>query len=130
MKTISVPVIENDHDLDEALSRIEKLMDDPDADGHTDEVRLLGTVIQSYEDEHYPIGYPGPVGAINFYMDQNGYSNKDLAELLGGQPRVSNIMSGKRQLSIAMIRKLHEAWKIPYDLLIEPASEPTVDAAA
>jgi HTH-type transcriptional regulator/antitoxin HigA len=117
--TIEVPIIENERDLDEALLRIEALIDSHDPT-HNEEIRVLGSIIRAYEDVHHPIGFPGPVEAIKFAMDQRGYTNKDLARILGAPSRASEIMSGKRQLSLSMIRRLHATWQIPLECLIEP----------
>jgi HTH-type transcriptional regulator / antitoxin HigA len=119
MKTIEVPIIETERDLDEALARVEALIEGGD-DARTDEIRILSMVIQAYEDEQFPIGDSRSVRIIKFFMEQNGYTNKDLARVLGAHSRVSEIMSGKRSLSVRMIRALHAAWKIPLNCLIEP----------
>jgi HTH-type transcriptional regulator/antitoxin HigA len=124
MKTITmqVPVIRTDEDLDAALARVEKLMDE-DLEANTEEIRVLALVIEAYEDKHYPIDSPDPIEAIKFAMEQRGYTNRDLAELLGGRSRVSEIMNGKRNLSIEMIRKLHRLWKIPLESLVQETGE-------
>jgi HTH-type transcriptional regulator/antitoxin HigA len=97
--------------LDQALKRLEAMMerDDPAED---DEAFALMAVVKAYEDKHYPVGYPGPIEAIKFVMEQRAFTNKDLAKILGAQPRVSEIMNNKRPLSISMIRRLNEEWDI------------------
>lgn len=127
MRTVEIPVIKSDSDLDEALKRLEAMMerDDPAED---DEAYALMAMVKAYENRHYPVGYPGPVEAIKFVMEQRGLSNKDLAKLLGAQPRVSEIMNGKRPLTLSMIRRLNEEWDIPLDLLIKPAANPEASA--
>lgn len=119
MKTIEAPIIENERDLDEALARVEALIDSGD-EAHADEIRILSMVIWTFEDEHFPIGDSSPIRIIRFFMEQKGYTNKDLARVLGDHSRVSEVMNGKRSLSIHMIRNLHAAWKIRLNCLIEP----------
>ncbi len=125
MKTVTVPVIESEADLDAALEALDLLMDlDPDkssAEGH----RLLALVmvIEAYEDEHYPIGPPDPIEAIKFRMDQMGLNRADLAKILGGNSRVTDIFGRKRDLSLNMVRRLHAEWGIPADILIRETRE-------
>ena len=119
MKTIEVPIIKDESDLDKVLARVEALIDSGD-DAHATEIRILSMVIQAYEDEHFPIGDSSPVRIIKFFMEQNGYTNNDLARVLGAHSRASEVISGKRSLSVRMIRALPTAWRIPLNCLIEP----------
>lgn len=119
MKTIEVPIIENDSDLNDVLTRVETLIDKGD-DGNADEIRILSMVVDAYEDEQFPIGDSSAVRVIKFFMERNGYTNKDLAQVLGALSRVSEVMSGKRSLSVRMIQRLHTMWKVPLNYLVEP----------
>jgi HTH-type transcriptional regulator/antitoxin HigA len=92
-----------------------------DARKGTDEARLvnlLGYLIDQYEEERFPIPAPSPIEAIKFRMDQMGIGHQELAVILGGRNRVSEIMGKKRQLSIKMIRALHSTMGIPAESLI------------
>lgn len=92
-----------------------------DAKHGTDEARLvhlLSYLIEHYEDEHFPVEPPSPVEAIKFRMEQLGLGNQQLAELLGGRNRVSEIFRKKRPLSIKMIRTLHKNMGIPAESLL------------
>jgi len=114
-KTVKVPVIRTEKDLDEALVRVEYLMDNK---GDGDEIELLGIVIKAYEDAHYPMSEPDPVESIKFAMDQHGYNYMDLARLLGATSRATEIMHRRRRLTVEMIRKLHKEWGIPLECLV------------
>ena len=79
----------------------------------------MSFLIEKYEDEHFPIEAPDPVEAIKFRMEQMGMTKKDLAEVLGYQSRVTEILNRKRKLTLKMIRNLHKKLKIPYESLIK-----------
>lgn len=92
---------------------------DPDAE--SDEgarLELLAKLAEDYEKERFPFAEPDPVDAIRFRMEQQGLRQKDIADLLGGRNRASEILSGKRPLTLPMIRALHERLAIPSELLI------------
>ena len=101
-----------------ALARIEKLMD---AAPHTpagDELELLALLVHDYEEKTFPIAKPDPVAAIRFRREQHGLAAKDLVPLLGSRSRVSEILSGRRRLSLKMIRALVVGLRIPADVLL------------
>jgi HTH-type transcriptional regulator/antitoxin HigA len=83
-----------------------------------DELEVLLVLTEKYEKENQPVALPSPVEAIQFRMDQMGYKQKDLAELVGGASRASEIMTGKRGLTVEMIRRLRDEWHIPADSLL------------
>ena len=76
-------------------------------------------MIDQYENEHFPIGMPDPIEAIKFRMEQMGYTQNDLATIVGLKSRASEILNRKRKLSLEMIRQLHEKLRIPTDVLIQ-----------
>ena len=80
---------------------------------------MLSILIKEYELVHYPILSPNPLEAIKFRLDQMGISEKELGDILGYRSRKSEILSGKRKLSLAMIRKLNEILHIPAEVLIQ-----------
>ena len=84
----------------------------------SDELEVLFILVEAYEKKHYPIPPPHPVEAIRFRLEQSGMSEKELNKLLGGRNRKSEIMSGKRKLSLNMIPTLHEKLHIPAETLI------------
>ena len=85
----------------------------------SDELEILIILVKEYENEHYPMPSPNPLEAIKFRLDQMGMSEKELGEILGYRSRKSEILSGKRKLSLAMIRKLNEVLHIPAKVLIQ-----------
>jgi len=103
-----------------ALERLEGLMmlDPPEGSAEADELEILGLLIDTYEKRHFPINAPSATEAIRFRMEQMGLKQKDLAPLLGAKSRVSEILSGKRPLTLAMARALHLKLKIPADILL------------
>ena len=84
----------------------------------SDELEVLSILVEAYEKKNYPIPPAHPVEAIRFRLEQSGMSEKELNKLLGGRSRKSEIMSGKRKLSLSMIRTLHEKLHIPAETLI------------
>ena len=117
--------IRSNRDYEAALARIDKLMDtDPEpGTSEGDELQVLALLVEQYEDEHGPIGVPTPVGAIRFRMDQQGLSQQDLVPYIGSPSKVSEVLSGKRALSLSMIRRLHEGLGIPLEVLIQERDE-------
>ncbi len=83
-----------------------------------DELDLLTLLIEHYEESHYLILPPSPLEAIKFRLEQLGKSPSELSKILGARSRQSEILSGKRKLSLSMIRKLHEVLNIPAESLI------------
>jgi len=87
------------------------------------ELQVLAILVERYERDAFPIEAPTPVDAIRFRMEQMGYSQSDLARLLGSRSRASEIMTGStKNLSINMIRRLHDRWRIPAEALIRSAA--------
>jgi HTH-type transcriptional regulator/antitoxin HigA len=115
---MSIKPIKTETDNQAALARIEQLWDAQPNTPEGDELDVLVTLVQAFEDVHYPIEAPNPVDAIRFRMEQAGLEDTDLVQYLGQRSRVSEILSYKRRLSIGMIRKLHEGLKIPLESLI------------
>jgi HTH-type transcriptional regulator / antitoxin HigA len=127
-----IKVIKTEQDYQDALKLAEKLIShDPDPDStEGEQLSLLGTLIQDYEARAFPIALPSPIEAIKFRMDQAGLKPTDLIPYLGSRSRVSEILSGKRQLTIDMIRTLSEGLGIPAKVLIkqpEPDGESEAD---
>ena len=106
-----------------ALSRIDQLMKAEEGSPEIAELQVLAILVERYERDAFPIDPPTAVDAILFRMEQMGYTQSDLARLLGSRSRASEIMTGKtKNLSIAMIRRLHEKWRIPAEALIGRAA--------
>ena len=83
------------------------------------ELEILGMLIENYKNEKFPVGFPDPVEAIKFRMEQLGYNQKDLANVVGLKSKASEILNRKRKLSLEMIRQLHDRLNIPTEVLIQ-----------
>jgi len=122
---ILVRAIVNEEDHDWAIHRITKLMDATtpldSAEGY--ELDALVTLVDRYESEHFPIATPAPVAFIQFMMEQKGLTRKDLEPMIGSRARVSEVLSGKRALTLNMIRKLHKGLDIAPEYLLGTATE-------
>lgn len=90
---------------------------------HSDELDVLGTLIAAYDHEHFPIGPADPIAAIEFAMDQRGLEPKDLVPFLGTRSRATEVLNGKRGLSLEQISRLHHGLGIPLVCLI-PSESP------
>lgn len=115
-----VKPIKNNSEYENALERAYDLMQQdlaPESEA-SDELEVLSILIKEYENEHFPISKPHPIEAIKFRLDQMGISESELSEILGARSRKSEILSGKRKLSLSMIRKLNDKLKIPAEVLI------------
>jgi len=106
-------------DYQQALDRLEVIFDAKKGTDQGDELEILGILIEQYENEHFPIDLPDPIEAIKFRMEQMGYTQTDLARVVGLKSRASEILNRKRKLSLDMIRQLHEKLNIPTDVLIQ-----------
>lgn len=111
--------IKTKKDYQQALDRLELIFDAKKGTNEGDELAILGILIDQYENEHFPIDLPDPIAAIKFRMEQLGYTQTDLAKVVGLKSRASEILSKKRKLSLDMIRQLHEKLNIPTDVLIQ-----------
>jgi HTH-type transcriptional regulator/antitoxin HigA len=114
-----IKVIKTELEHAAALSRVEKLMDAKPGSSQGDELELLSLLIHDYEERAFPIDKPDPVTAIRFRMSQQGLTNADLAQYLGGRNRVSEVLAGRRSLSLKMIRALVRGLHIPADILLD-----------
>jgi len=126
-------VIKTEADYEAALARLEELLDAEPDTSEGDEFELWATLISAYEEEAFPIDLPDPVAAIRFRMEQTGLKQTDLVPYIGSASRVSEILRGKRTLSLSMIRKLHEGLGIPAEVLLQepgaamPTAHPEID---
>jgi HTH-type transcriptional regulator / antitoxin HigA len=112
--------IKSDKQHEEYLERAYELMQmdlKPDSK-NSDELEVLSILIENYETENFPIDPPNPIDAIFFRLDQMNLDKSDLNKILGSRSRTSEILNGKRKLSLAMIRRLNAKLKIPAEILI------------
>lgn len=118
---VDVHLIKTEADYEAALARAEKLMSAEAGTAAAEELEHLAMVIEAYEERHHPIGLPDPISAIQFRMEQEGLSNKDLIPYIGSSAKVSEVLSGKRDLTLSMIRALNKHLGIPAEVLIQEA---------
>lgn len=116
---MEIKPIKTEKDYEKGLERLEEIFDAKPGSPEGDELEVLGILIDQYENENFPIGLPDPIEAIKFRMEQMGYNQSDLANIVGLKSRASEILNRKRKLSLEMIRKLHESLHIPTDVLIQ-----------
>ena len=114
----SIFPIRTKKDYQAALRNIEALMDAKPNTVEGDALEILSILVADYERRKHPIDPPNPIDAIKFRMEQRGWGLADLAPLLGGRNRVSEVMRGKRKLTVQMIRRLHEDLAIPAHVLL------------
>ena len=112
-------IIKTKKDYQQALERLEVIFDSKKGSAKGDELEILSMLIDNYENEHFPVGFPDPVEAIKFRMEQLDYNQSDLANVVGLKSRASEILSKKRKLSLEMIRQIHDRLKIPTEVLIQ-----------
>lgn len=115
---MDIKPIKTDADHRAALAEIEVLMNAEPGTPEGDRLDVLVTLVEAYEATRFPITAPDPIAAIEFRMEQMGLSRKDLEPILGPRGRVSEVLSGRRRLSLAMIRRLNAGLNIPAEVLI------------
>jgi HTH-type transcriptional regulator / antitoxin HigA len=116
---MEIKPIRSENDYQAMLHEIETLFEAVQGSPDGDRLDVLVTLVEAYEAKHFPIPLPDdPVAVMEYYMESRGLSRSDLIRFLGSKERVSEILNRKRNLSLEMIRRLHEGLDIPVDLLI------------
>lgn len=119
---MNIQPIRNDRDLRRAFIRLEEIFQAKPKSPEYDEIEILTILIEVYENKHYPIQHASPIEAIKFHMEQRGLSARDLEPYIGKSGRVSEVLNGKRSLSLRMIKNLHEGLHIPYESLLSASA--------
>ena len=112
-------------DYEAALARIDELMDAAPGSRKGAELDVLADLVELYETKHEPMGYPSPMAAIKFRMDQAGFRPRDLVPCIGSRAKVSEVLSGKRTITMPMARALHEHLGIPAKVLLRKPDTPS-----
>lgn len=107
-------------DYKNAMAEVERLWGAKSGTAQGDRLDVLATLIEAYEARHFPMDPLDPIEAIQFRMEQQGLSRKDLEPIIGTRARVAEVMNRKRSLSIDMIRRLHARFGISAEVLIRP----------
>jgi HTH-type transcriptional regulator/antitoxin HigA len=110
--------IRSEADYEANVARLETLIDAAPGTPEGDELEILASLIERYEDERFPIEAPTPLAAIRFRMEQQDLSPRDLEPYIGSRARVSEVLSGARSLAVDMIRALNQGLGIPAEVLI------------
>jgi HTH-type transcriptional regulator/antitoxin HigA len=127
---MDIQPIRTDEDHRAALAAIEACWGAPEGSAEGDRLDVLTALVESYEARRWPIESGerfDPIDVLHHAIDELGHSQAELAELLGSRPRASEILARRRALTVEMIHKISEAWKIPADLLVRPY---TIESAA
>jgi HTH-type transcriptional regulator / antitoxin HigA len=114
--------LRSEADYDAALEQIDPYFENEPKPGTpaADRFDLLTLIVEDYERKRWPIEPPDTIDAIRYRMETGGYSQADLGRQLGSRQRASDILTGKRPLTMRMAWKLHRAWDIPAEALIAP----------
>jgi HTH-type transcriptional regulator/antitoxin HigA len=115
--------IKTDADHDAALREIERLWGAPEGSQEGDRLEVLVTLVEAYERKRFPIGMPDPIEAIQFRLEQQGADSKALVGVIGTRTRVYEVLRRDRSLSLGMIRRLHDRFQIPAEVLIRPGKK-------
>jgi HTH-type transcriptional regulator/antitoxin HigA len=121
MAATEIKPVRTKRDYEGALKEVERLWGAKSGTPEGDRLDVLATLVDAYENEHYPMDPPDPIEAIKFRMEQQGLTRRDLEEIIGTRTRIAEVLSRKRGLSITMIRRLHERLGISADVLIRPS---------
>ena len=111
--------IKTKRDYENALKRFEEIFQSESGTPESDEADVIALLIEDYEQRHFVIEAPDPIEAIKYRMEQQGLTNKDLANILGFKSRVTDIFKKNRKLNLAMVRKLHDVLHIPLASLVK-----------
>ncbi len=120
---MNVRPIRTDKDHRTALREIEALWGAAQDSAEGDKLDVLLALVEIYEAKRWPLGAGAafdPVDALRYAIEEFGHTQVELAELLGSRSRASEILSRRRALTVEMIHKISEAWKIPAELLVRP----------
>ncbi len=122
--------IRNDEDHNKALLEIQRLWGAREGTAAGDRLEVLMTLTDAYERVHFPVDLPDPIDAIRFRLEQQGLDHRALIGVIGARSRTHEVLRGDRALSLAMIRRLHERFGIPAEVLISPITRKKVKRAA
>src|SRR5712692_3736622 len=116
---MGIKAIRTEADYEAALARIDALMDAEPGTSEGEELDVLTDLVEHYDEKHVAMGYPSPVAAIEFRLEQAGLTQRDLVPFIGSRAKVSEVLSGKRQITMPIARALHEHLGIPAEVLLQ-----------
>lgn len=115
---MKIKPIRTEKDYQKTLAFIEGLWNAKPRTPAGDDLEILTTLVEAYEQKKFPILPPDPIEAIKFRMEQMNLNPSDLAPYLGGRNRVSEILRRKRSLTVTMLKNLHKKLRIPAESLL------------
>ena len=121
---MNIHPIKTEADYEAALKKIEALFEAEPGSPRGDELEVLVTLVEAYEERHFAIPAPDPIEAVKYFMESRGLTRKDLETYIGNRARVSEILNRKRPLTLRMIQRLHSELGIPAEVLVRPYSLP------
>ncbi|WP_066381103.1 MULTISPECIES: type II toxin-antitoxin system HigA family antitoxin [unclassified Anabaena] len=114
--------IRTEADYRAALDEIARLFDAAPNTPECDRLEVLTTLVEAYEQQHYPITAPDPIEAILYYLESRGLSCQDLESVIGSREQVSAVLNRQQALTLEMIRRIYQKFGIPAEVLIQPYS--------
>jgi HTH-type transcriptional regulator/antitoxin HigA len=126
----TIKPIRTEGDYKAALARINALMNAEPGTREGEELDVLTDLVEHYEAKHVPMGYPRAVAAIEFRLEQAGLTQRDLVPFIGSRAKVSEVLSGKRQITMPMARALHEHLGVPAEVLLQERGASLADPLA
>lgn len=114
--------IKTELDYQNALKEIEQLFDVEPNSAECDRLDILATLVEAYEQKHYPIEAPDAISAILYYLEARGLSEHDLVDDIGTREQVTAILNKQQPLTLNIIRRLNQKLGIPAEILIKPYS--------
>lgn len=118
---MEIKLIHNEHDYELAMARLTELMDlDPELNTpESNELEVWATLIEKYESGMHTPESPTPIESIKFRMDQMGFNQNDMVEYFGSKAKTSEVLNGKRNLTLSMMRKLVNGLGIPASVFLQ-----------
>ena len=117
---MEIKPIRTEKDYEDALARIEEIFDAEPDTPEGDELEILASLVETYENKNYPIGLPDPIEAIKIRMEDLGLNRKDLEDAIGSKGRISEILNRKRPLTLPMVQRLSKKLGLPTEVLAQP----------
>jgi HTH-type transcriptional regulator/antitoxin HigA len=119
---VNIHPIRNDDDHHAALAEIDRLWGAPDGTEDGDKLDILATLVEKYEERRWPTEQPAfdPIDVLHYAIDEMGHTQPELSQLLGSRSRASEVLNRQRALTVEMIHRISEGWKIPAALLVKP----------
>ncbi|TRU33657.1 MAG: transcriptional regulator [Microcystis aeruginosa Ma_MB_F_20061100_S20] len=119
LQPLDLHPIKTESEYEAALLEIESLLEVPPGTPEAARLDLLATLVDAYEQEHFPIALPDPIEAIRFYLESRGLDAQVLIPILGDQEQVNQVLNRQQPLSLEMIRQLHQICNISAEVLIQ-----------